>query len=39
LGKKEIFDFIKNNLDKIYKKYPNIKINDEVIKMISKLAN
>lgn len=39
LEKKEIFDFIKSNLDKIYKKYPNIKINDEIVEMISKLAN
>lgn len=39
LEKQEIFEFIKNNLDKIYKKYPEIKINDEIIEMISKLAN
>jgi putative ATPase len=39
LEKQEIFDFIKNNLQKIYKKYPDIKISDEVIQMISKLAN
>ncbi|MCK9466935.1 MAG: replication-associated recombination protein A [Candidatus Absconditabacterales bacterium] len=39
LEKEEIFDFIKNNLEKVYKKYPNIKINDEALQMISKLAN
>ncbi len=39
LEKQEIFDFIKNNLEKVYKKYPDIKISDEVIQMISKLAN
>lgn len=39
LERQEIFDFIKNNLEKIYKRYPNIEIDDEIIEMISKLAN
>lgn len=39
LENQEIFDFIKKNIDKVYKKYPEIKINDEIIEMISKLAN
>lgn len=39
LEPEEIFDFLKKNLEKIYQKYPEIQINDEVLTLISKLAN
>jgi putative ATPase len=39
IEKTEISNFIKNNLEKIYQKYPNIKISDEVIETIAKVAN
>ncbi|HPC34789.1 MAG TPA: replication-associated recombination protein A [Candidatus Absconditabacterales bacterium] len=39
LEPEEIFDFLKKNLEKIYQKYPEIQINDEVVTLISKLAN
>lgn len=39
LEENEIFDFIKNNLEKIYKIYPWISISDKTIETISKIAN
>lgn len=39
IDKQEMSDFIKKNIDKIYKKYPDIKLTDEVLDTIAKVAN
>jgi DNA polymerase III gamma/tau subunit len=39
IDKQEISDFIKKNIEKIYKKYPKIKISDKILETIAKVAN
>lgn len=39
LTEENIFDFFKKSEEKILSKYPNLKLNDEILKTISSLAN
>ena len=39
LSEQNIFDFFKKSEEKILSKYPNLKLNDEILKTISSLAN
>jgi putative ATPase len=39
LTEQNIFDFFKKSEEKILSKYPNLKLNDEILKTISGLAN
>jgi putative ATPase len=39
LTEENVFDFFKKSEKKILNKYPNLKLNDEILKTISSLAN